>query len=101
MLLAHLREMVRTYEVTLYAYSLMSNHAHLLIQAPKVEALGRPLRWFMTDTARAFHRTRGRWGRFRERRIVLRIWLGNGLGRQAPGLADGVEGDAAGRTVHC
>ena len=28
---AHLRELVRTYEVTLYAYTLMANHIHLLM----------------------------------------------------------------------
>ncbi len=68
LLLAHVRELVRTYEVTLYAYTLMSNHVHLLMQAPTHEALGRPLRWFMTETARAFHRARGRRGHCWERR---------------------------------
>jgi len=68
LLLAHLRELVRTYEVTLYAYTLMSNHMHLLLQAPKAEALGRPVRWFMTETAKAFHKARGRRGHFWERR---------------------------------
>ena len=68
LLLAHLRELVRTYEVTLYAYTLMSNHVHLLLQAPTREALGRPLRWFMTETAKAFHKARGRRGHFWERR---------------------------------
>jgi len=67
-LLAHLREVVRTYEVTLYAYTLMSNHVHMLLQAPKLEALGRPLRWFMTESARAFHQARARRGHFWERR---------------------------------
>jgi len=43
-LLAHLRKLVRTYAVTVYAYTLMSNHGHLLMQAPTHEALGRPLR---------------------------------------------------------
>ncbi len=43
-LLAHLEEMRRTYAVTLYAYTLMANHIHLLVQAPKSDALGRPLR---------------------------------------------------------
>ncbi len=52
LLVSHLRELVRTYEVTVYAYTLMSNHVHLLLQAPTHEALGRPLRWFMTETAR-------------------------------------------------
>jgi putative transposase len=67
-LLAHLHELVRTYEVTLYAYTLMANHVHLLLQAPKLEALGRPLRWFLTETAKAFHKVRGRRGHFWERR---------------------------------
>jgi REP element-mobilizing transposase RayT len=43
-LLAHLRELVRTYEVTLYAYTLMSNYVHLLLQAPKADAPCRPFR---------------------------------------------------------
>ncbi len=68
LLLSHLRELIRTYEVTVYAYTLMSNHLHLLLQAPTHEALGRPLRWFMTETARAFHQARGRRGHFWERR---------------------------------
>jgi putative transposase len=67
-LLAHLREMRRDYEVTLYAYTLMANHVHLLLQAPAREALGRPLRWFLTETAKAFHKSRGRRGHFWERR---------------------------------
>ena len=67
-LLAHLREMHRTYEVTLYAYTLMANHIHLLLQAPTREALGRPLRWLMTETAKAFHRARGRRSHFWEQR---------------------------------
>jgi len=60
--------MRRTYDITLYAYTLMSNHIHLLLQAPKLDALGRPLRWFMTETAKAFHRARRRRGHFRMRR---------------------------------
>jgi len=68
LLLSHLRELVRTYRVTLYAYTLMSNHVHLLLQAPKLDALGRPLRWFLTESARAFHRARGRRGHFWDRR---------------------------------
>jgi len=39
-LLAHLREMRRTYEITLSAYTRMANHVHLLLQAPKLDALG-------------------------------------------------------------
>ena len=66
LLLAHLHELVRTYEVTVYAYTLMSNHVHLLMQAPTHDALGRPLRWLMTETARAFHKARGRRGHFWE-----------------------------------
>ena len=68
LLLAHLQELIRTYEITVYAYTLMSNHVHLLMQAPTHEALGRPLRWWMTETARAFHKARGRRGHFWERR---------------------------------
>ena len=34
LLLTHLRELRRTYEVTLFAYALMANHVHLLLQAP-------------------------------------------------------------------
>jgi REP element-mobilizing transposase RayT len=41
---AHLREMARTYDLTPYAYTLMANHVHVLLQAPKLDALGRPLR---------------------------------------------------------
>ncbi len=67
-LLAHLREIIRTYGVTLYAYTLMANHIHLLLQAPAREALGRPLRWLLTQTAKAFHKARGRRGHFWERR---------------------------------
>lgn len=43
-LIAHLGEMARTYEVTLYAYTLMANHLHLLLQAPLTDPLARPLR---------------------------------------------------------
>ena len=67
-LLAHLREMRWTYEVTRYAYTLMATHGHLLLHAPKAEALGRPLRWFMTETAKAVHRARSCRGHFWERR---------------------------------
>jgi len=68
LLLAHLQELIRIYEVTLYAYTPMANHVHLLLQAPKLDALGRPLRWFLTETAKAFHEARGRRGHFWERR---------------------------------
>ena len=37
-LLAHLRALIRTYDVTVYAYTLMSNHLHLLLQAPTRDA---------------------------------------------------------------
>jgi putative transposase len=68
LLLSHLRELPQTYEVTLFAYCLMANHVHLLLQVPKVDVLGRPLRWWMTETARGFHKARGRRGHFWERR---------------------------------
>ena len=66
----HLHAMARTYDLTLYAYTLMSNHIHLLLRAPTRDVLGRPLRWFMTETAKAFHRARGRTGHFWERRYL-------------------------------
>ncbi|HSB69215.1 MAG TPA: transposase [Candidatus Methylomirabilis sp.] len=48
----HLREMDRKYEVVLFAYTLMANHVHLLLQAPTQEALGRPLRWLLLQPTR-------------------------------------------------
>jgi putative transposase len=63
-----LEEMTQTYGVTLYAYTLMANHVHLLLQAPQDERLARPLRWFFRETTRAWQRTRGRRGHFWERR---------------------------------
>lgn len=68
LLLAHLHELVRMSEVTGYAYTLVSHHVHLLMQAPTHDALGRPLRLLMTETARACHKARGRRGHFGERR---------------------------------
>ncbi len=52
LLLAHLGEMARAYDVTLYAYTLMANHVHLLLQAPRAEPLARPLRWFFLGPMR-------------------------------------------------
>jgi len=66
--LSTLGEMLRTYGVSLNAYTVMSNHVHLLLQAPQADALGRPMRWFMTESAKAFHRARHRRGHFWERR---------------------------------
>lgn len=60
--LAHLRERIRTSAGTLYASTRMSNHGRLFFHVPTHEALGRPLRWCMTETARAFHQTCGRRG---------------------------------------
>ena len=68
MLLAHLGEMTRTYEVILYAYTLMANHVHLLLQAPHTDPLARPLRWLFRETTRAWQRAHGRQGHFWERR---------------------------------
>jgi REP-associated tyrosine transposase len=68
MLVAHLGEMGRTYEVTLYAYTLMANHVHLLVQAPLTDSLARPLRCFFRETTKAWHRTHGHQGHFWERR---------------------------------
>ena len=67
-LLRCLDEMARTYGVTLYAYTLMANHVHLLLRAPEQDHLGRPLRWFFRETTRAWQVTRGRRGHFWERR---------------------------------
>ena len=67
-LLDHLGEMGGAYGVRLFAYTLMSSHIHLLLQAPDADILGRPFRWFMTQTAKTFHRMRIRSGHFWERR---------------------------------
>ena len=67
-ILTALGEMLRAYEAALYAYTLMSNHVHLLLRYPEADPLGRPLRWFMTETSKAFNRSRGRRGHFWERR---------------------------------
>lgn len=68
MLLTQLAAMARTYTVTLYAYTLMANHVHLLLQAPHTDPLARPLRWFFRETTRAWQHTHGRQGHFWERR---------------------------------
>jgi putative transposase len=67
-LLAHLAEMCGTCTVTLYAYTLLSNHVHLLLQAPTAHELKEPLGWFLVQTAKAVHKARGRRGHFWERR---------------------------------
>jgi putative transposase len=67
-LLTHLGEMARTYGVTLYAYTLMANHVHLLIQAPLTDSLARPLRWFFRETSRDWQHFEGHRGHFWERR---------------------------------
>jgi REP-associated tyrosine transposase len=67
-ILNKLQGMVGAYEVTLYAYTLLSNHVHLLLCAPEAGALAQPMRWFMTETAKAFHRVRQRQGHFWQRR---------------------------------
>ncbi len=41
-LLAHLEETCRTYEIMRYAYTLLANHIHLLLQAPTQDARSRP-----------------------------------------------------------
>jgi len=68
LLIAQLAAMARTYEVTLYAYTLMANHVHLLLRAPQADPLARPLRWFFRETTRAWQRSHGRQGHFWERR---------------------------------
>ena len=61
-------EAKKRYGLVVLNYMATSNHIHLLLQAPGREELGRPMRWFMTETAKAFHRNRGRRGHFWERR---------------------------------
>ncbi len=68
MLLDRLDGMVRTYDVTLYAYALMANHVHILLQAPAAEPLARPLRWFFRETTRDWQRVYAERGHFWERR---------------------------------
>ncbi len=68
-LLDHLGEMNSAYGITLFGYTRMSNHIHLLLRSLDVDSLGRPMRWFMTQTARTFHRLRNRSGHFWERRF--------------------------------
>jgi len=68
-LLDHLGEMSSAYGLKLFGYTLMSNHIHLLLQSPDMDVLGRPMRWFMTQTAKTFHRLRSRCGHFWERRF--------------------------------
>jgi REP element-mobilizing transposase RayT len=58
MVLAHLATMTRTYAVTLYAYTLMATHLHLL-QALRTDPLARPLRWFFREPTRAWQRAHG------------------------------------------
>ena len=67
-LLGHLGEMSSAYGARVFAHTLMSSHIHLLLQSPDVDVLGRPMRWFMTQTAKTFHRLRSRSGHFWERR---------------------------------
>jgi putative transposase len=68
MLLRHLGAMARTYEVRLYAYTLMANHIHLLLQAPATDPLARPLRWCFREITRAWQRAHGHRGHLWERR---------------------------------
>ena len=68
LLLAKLEEFCRAYGVVLYAYTLMANHIHLLLQAPAGDPLGRPLRWLFREITRAWQRAHGGHGHFWERR---------------------------------
>ncbi|MFA6283955.1 MAG: transposase [Desulfurivibrionaceae bacterium] len=54
-----LDEAKERYPVTLFAYCLMPNHFHLLVQAGKGEALSRYMQWFMTSHVRRYHRRYG------------------------------------------
>jgi putative transposase len=65
---AALQVMGQTFGVVLYAYTVMANHVHLLLQAPPSDPLARPLRWFMTQAAKALNRRQGRTGHCWEQR---------------------------------
>jgi len=90
-LLDHLGEMRRAYEIRLFGYSLMSNHIHLLLQAPAADVLGRPLRWFMTQTAKTFHRLRSRTDHFWERRYRACLVDPSGLRRGIISLPEQIQ----------
>ena len=51
--------MARTDEVTRDAETRRANPGHLLRQAPPTDPVARPLRWFVRQTTRAWHRTHG------------------------------------------
>lgn len=68
LLLGRLAGLHKGFGVTIYAYTLMANHVHLLLRAPAVAALARPLRWFFRETTRDWQRAHGRCGHFWERR---------------------------------
>jgi putative transposase len=57
------------YGVKLFGYTLMPNHIHLLLQSLDMDVLGHPMRWFMTQTSKGFHRLRSRCADFLERRF--------------------------------
>ena len=68
LLLTHLRDMLSLYASTCYAYTLMANHVHLLLQIPAQDPVARPLRWFFRETTRTWQRLHGHRGHFWERR---------------------------------
>lgn len=48
-------EMKDQYEISLYAYCLMPNHFHMLVNATQGEELSPAMQWFMTTHVRRYH----------------------------------------------
>lgn len=66
--IAHLGDMARTSGGTLYGYTWMANHVHLLLKAPLMEPVAHSPREFFRETTCAWHRARGHRCHFWERR---------------------------------
>src|ERR671922_923371 len=54
-----LAKMQESYEVSILAYCLMTNHFHLLLRPSKAEDLSRGMQWLMTSHVRRYHRHYG------------------------------------------
>jgi len=54
-----LGEARKRYGIKLFAYCLMSNHFHLLLQTEKGDELSRCMQWLMTSHVRRYHRHYG------------------------------------------
>ena len=49
-------QMLKRYDVDLYAYCVMPNHYHLVVKAVKAEDLSDGMRWFATTHVRRYHK---------------------------------------------